>query len=278
MTFRDFVKKNKPTLIYFLSIVFTLTLSNTQTTYYLKTISSFIKYFLYFNYKPIYEIVDYPIATANKFIYLSYMYEENLKLKQKIKKDFLKNLKIQEFLTQKFQQEEINNIKKNLKYKFLDCKVILRDYQSWYDFVIVSINDNYKEVKEDMPVILNEDIDKFYFIGRIWSIENNKAKILLITNPLSAVPVKIKNKNIEGIIIGSSYANLILDYILPDDDIKIGDIVVTSELNNIPENIEIGKVIKIETSTTKIFKRAIVKPSFNINVLKNLLIILNIRE
>ena len=274
MTLSDFVKKNKPTLIYFLSIIFTLTFSNTQTTYYLKTITYFIKYFLYLNYKPIYEIVDYPINVANKFIYLSYMYEENLKLRQKIKKDFLKNITLQELLAQKFRQEELINIKKNLKYKFLDCKVIFRDYQNWYDFVVVSLHNNYKEVKEDMPVLLNEDIDKFYFIGRIWSIENNKAKILLITNPLSAIPAKVKNKNIEGIIIGSSYSNLILDYIMPDDDIKIGDIIVTSGLNNIPENVEIGKVIKIETSQTKIFKQAIVKPNFNINSLKNLIIIL----
>ena len=275
MTLKDFIQKNRPTVIFSFSMIFSLICLSTNITEQLKTIRSFFVYFLYFTYKPIYEVIDYPIRITNKFIVIPYLYEENLKLKDLLKKKYLKNLQIEE-LNQKYLREiYLDEILKNSKYKFIDSKVIFRDYQNWYDYCTINIPQNYETVKEDMPVITNPEPDKFYLVGRIWTIEKNIAKVLLITNPLSAVAVKIKNKNVEGVVLGSGSVDLIMDYVLEEDDIRIGDIIVTSGLNNIPENIEVGEVTKIERSTTPGFKKATIKLKFNINSLKNLLIILS---
>lgn len=277
MTLKEFLQKNRPTVLFFVSIIFSIIFITTPTTNYLKTFRSFLIYFLYFNYIPVYEAYNYPLTIINKFVYISYMYEENMKLRDKFKKDFIKNIQINEIIKKTLREKETENIKQLLKYKFIDTKVISRDYQQWYDYCIINIPKDCKEkIKEDTPVVLNVGIDKFYFVGRVWSVENNIAKILLITNQLSAIPVKVKNKPIEGVILGNSNIYLTFDYILPEDNIQIGDIVVTSGLNNIPEDIEIGEIIEIELSKISGFKKAIVKPKFNINNLKNLLLILTI--
>jgi cell shape-determining protein MreC len=64
-----------------------------------------------------------------------------------------------------------------------------------------------------------------------------------------------------------------MDYILLEDDVRLGDVVITSGIGNMPEGIEIGKVIDISISSTG-FKKATIKLNYNINTLKNLIILL----
>jgi cell shape-determining protein MreC len=86
------------------------------------------------------------------------------------------------------------------------------------------------------------------------------------------LPVKIKDKPIYGVLIGESSVKLSMDYLLLEDDVRIGDVVVTSSIGNLPGGIEIGRVIDVDVSPTG-FKKAVVKLNYNINALKNLIIV-----
>ncbi|MCX7956425.1 MAG: rod shape-determining protein MreC [Endomicrobia bacterium] len=159
-----------------------------------------------------------------------------------------------------------------LNFNITTAKVIIREYNSWYNECIVSIAKS-QNIKKDSPVIIFGEDKRFYFVGRIWDINNNLAKVLLITNPLSKIPVKVRNKPIYGVVVGNSSPEVTMEYILLEDDIKIGDIVETFELNDLIGGIEIGRVVSIETMPTLGFKKAKVKLNFNINMLKELIVI-----
>jgi len=273
MTIKEFVTKNKPTIFFFFSILLSISFLSTQTiTKHIRSIRIFFIYFFSTSYIPVYKIVNYPFDTFNKFIQLSYMYEENIKLKQLVKKLYFEKLNYSAIFEKNQNEQLVNELSKKYNYKLLSAEVISRDCKNWYNECIILV-DTLNVLKEDIPVILYAEPDKFYFVGRIWNIEKNVAKVLLITNPLSMLPVRIRDKPIYGVLIGNSSVILSMDYILLEDDVRLGDVVITSGIGNMPEGIEIGKVIDISISSTG-FKKATIKLNYNINTLKNLIIFL----
>lgn len=274
MSFREFLYKNRPTVLFFLFFILNLGFFATSklTTSYLNNIRSFLIYFFWFSYKPIYQIIDYPLEVVDKFVTIPYLYEENIKLKEKLKKSFLENLYYKQFIEELNNTKKFNELKSLLTIDITNAKVIMREYKNWYNECIIYISEP-QNVKKDAPVVIFSEDKKFYFVGRIWEIEKNIAKVLLITNPLSNIPVKVKNKQVYGVLVGNSSSELTMEYILLDEDIKIGDIIETVELNNLIGGIEIGRVVSVETLSTLGFKKAKVKVNFNINKLKEVIII-----
>lgn len=187
---------------------------------------------------------------------------------------YLKNLAMEKKTKELDFIHKTQEIKTNFKYnEMLPVSVIYRNYFSWYNYLIISKGKNYN-ISEDLPVIMIEYPDKFYLVGRIWTIEENTSKVLLITNSLSGIPVKVKNKPIQGILLGKGNKNPIIEYIRAEDDVRIGDIITTSSvIENIPKGLIIGTVKSVEPSEFG-FKRIVVELSFNINNLNNLIVIL----
>ncbi len=276
MSFKEFLDKNHPTIFYIFSLTFSIIFLSIQlVTYYVSTFRSFFLYFFSYTYRPIYNIINYPLEVTNRFVQIPYLYEENLHLK-KVLWNFYSYKISYDKIFENFRQLEIyNDVKSFKKYDFCLSTVINRNYETWFNELTIEILNKETKIKEDMPVVVYVKPDKFFFVGRIWSVNNNVAKVLLITNSLSMIPAKIKDKEIYGVAIGNSSSDvLFMDYILLEDDVRIGDVVVTNGINNIPLGIEIGRVIDIQLSETG-FKKAVVKLDYNINALKNLLIIAN---
>lgn len=274
MTIKELVGNNRPTVLFIFFFLFSIIcLTSQSTTGYLLTVRSFLIYFFSYTYIPMYKIVSFPLNVVNKFIAIPYLFDENIKLKEVVKNLYVDNLRYQNIIS-KIGTLTAEEIQGNFKYKLLNAEIILRDYKEWYNECISLINniEEIKYVQEDSPVIYYAGEDKFFLVGRVWTIKNNTIKVLLITNPLSMIPVKVKGKQIHGVIIGNNSPVLTMEYILLEDDIRIGDLIVTSGINNIPEGLTIGQVIDIELSQTG-FKKARVKLSFNINALKNLLVL-----
>ncbi len=274
MSFKKFIDKNRPTVVYTFSLIFSMIIISMQfLTYYISTFRSCLIYFFSFTYKPIYNIISYPIEIANKFIRIPYLYEENIHLRKALEKFYTYKLYNENILKNFEYLKNFDNVVLPNKYKLSLGIVINRNYNSWFNECTIKILNKDATIKEDMPVIIYIEPDKFFLVGRIWEINGNIAKVLLITNSISMIPVKVKNKEIYGIIIGSGISNILsMDYILLEDDIRIGDVIISSGINNIPYGIEIGRVVDIQISETG-FKKAIVKLDYNINALKNMLIV-----
>ncbi|MCX7715909.1 MAG: rod shape-determining protein MreC [Endomicrobia bacterium] len=272
MTIKEFVEKHRPTIFYVFFLLFgSICLTTQLITQHLQTFRSFLIYFFSYTYIPIYQIIDYPLRVVNKFVSIPYIIDENIKLREIVKKLYTE--KIRYHNTMNKIETSIGEIDGTLVYKLITAEVIVREYKDWYNECISIVCTDTKDVlKEDLPVIYYTGKDQFFLAGRVWEVKNNVVKVLLITNPLSVIPVKVKNKQIYGVVIGNASPNLVMDYILIEDDIKIGDVIVTSGINNMPEGIEIGYVTNIELSTTG-FKKATVKLNFNINALKTLFIL-----
>jgi len=113
-------------------------------------------------------------------------------------------------------------------------------------------------VQSGQPVMSGDGL----LIGRTTEVENRIAKIALITDPRSKVPVKIlgEDKTI-GIASGSYGAILKMELIPTQEGIAVNDIVVTSNLEeHIPSNLIVGMINEINIHGNEPFKTALVEP------------------
>lgn len=123
-----------------------------------------------------------------------------------------------------------------------DCeigKVIIRDMHNFYNEVVIDIES--ENVKIGSPVINEEGL-----IGIIYKKEKTLSYVKLLTSDYN-VSVKIKdtygNLNAGKITLVDKYA-----------DIKVGDLVYTSGLNEIPKDIYIGKIKKVNMDNENLGK------------------------
>jgi len=131
----------------------------------------------------------------------------------------------------------------------------------------------YKGKKDGIEVGMAA-VSEGYLIGRAYEVGDNYTKIILITDPTSAIPVSIQNTNTNGLARGELGSGLSMEKIPQGEKVSIGDIVITSGLGGeIPRGIIIGKIENIDSNENSLFITASIRPQANLgNVLRVLFI------
>ncbi|MGV0005632.1 MAG: rod shape-determining protein MreC [Candidatus Porifericomitaceae bacterium WSBS_2022_MAG_OTU9] len=90
-------------------------------------------------------------------------------------------------------------------------------------------------------------VDAFGIMGQVVHVEALSSRVLLITDPLHALPVRIDRSGVRMVALGRGGKELLLEYLPPQADIKVGDLVVSSGLGEaFPANYPVGHVSRVE--------------------------------
>lgn len=135
---------------------------------------------------------------------------------------------------------------------------------------VLTINKGGKNgLKTGMAVISNG-----FMAGRISEISENSAKVQLVTDSMSAIPVTLKSANTNGIAKGGIGYGLSMEKIPQGEQINSGDIVITSGLGGeVPKGLILGIVEKITKQENSLFIDATVRPSANLGTLSSIIVI-----
>jgi rod shape-determining protein MreC len=148
------------------------------------------------------------------------------------------------------------------------AQVFARDPSNWFKTVMVDKGER-NRVSKDMAVVTSEGV-----VGRVIEVSPNTAKVLLITDPNSALDVTIQRSRSQGIMEGKVEEICVLKYVLKSDDVQVGDKVITSGLGGIfPRGLMIGTVSKVERKRPGIFQYLEVTPSVDFSKLEEVLIL-----
>ncbi len=108
----------------------------------------------------------------------------------------------------------------------------------------------------NMPVV-----NPLGVVGRVIAASPHTSQVLLITDPNSAIPAIIESSRVKGIVKGTGSNILSLEYVRMDDEVQVGDCVITSGLLGIfPKGLKIGYVQEVRKDERKIFAEVLVKP------------------
>ena len=115
------------------------------------------------------------------------------------------------------------------------------------------------------------------FIGKIVSVHEKSAIVQLINDTQSRIAATILNHDHSlGIVEGGFGISVRLKFIPQNEEVKVGDIVVSSGLQeNIPRGLVIGTVEAVEKKPQEPFQQAILRPLRNLNDITAVMVLLS---
>ena len=93
-------------------------------------------------------------------------------------------------------------------------------------------------LRAGMPVVTDQGL-----VGRIIEVQANGSRVLLVTDPSSAISARLQTTRAEGTVEGQVSGNLEMTYIPLGAQIQDGDLVLTSGMGgNLPPDLVLGQV------------------------------------
>jgi rod shape-determining protein MreC len=154
--------------------------------------------------------------------------------------------------------------------QYVAATVIGRDLSPFIKYVFIDAGSD-DGLRHGMPVVTQDGL-----VGRIDAVTAGGARVQLITDPGSAVNVRLQTSNIEAVLTGSLTGDLSLEMLPREADISVGEIVLTSGLGgSYPPNIFIGQIQSIQNLENELFKYATIQPLVDFSDLSVVLVITN---
>ena len=164
------------------------------------------------------------------------------------------------------------DFKENQDIETLPARVIAEDATSW--FRTITINKGLDQgVVEGLPVVVAEGV-----VGRVVRSSPDFARVLLLTDASSAVASLLQGNRARGICRGNG-EHLVFDFVLRQEEVKVGDRVITSGMGGVfPKGLTVGTVLNVNRQEFGLFQEIEVVPSVDFSHLEEVLILLRSSE
>ena len=154
--------------------------------------------------------------------------------------------------------------------RYIAAAVIQYDTSPFLHYVVINRGSD-DGVRRGMPVVTDQGL-----IGQVAAVTSGAARIQLITDPASAVNVRMQKTGENAVLRGTLTGDLILDMIPQSASVQAGDLVVTSSLGgNYPPNLVIGQLTNVRKRDFDLFQSANLQPAVNFQSLEIVLVITN---
>ena len=125
-------------------------------------------------------------------------------------------------------------------------------------------------VRSNMGVITPDGV-----VGKVIETYPNTSRVLLLTDKDSGVGAKLADSGIQSPVGGIGEPLLTMKYVPNDDDVNLGERVITSGMDRIfPRDIPVGTVVEIKPGNP--FKQIRIKPAANLERLEEVLVLLTL--
>ena len=162
----------------------------------------------------------------------------------------------------------ILDFKKESEIQLIPARVIGRDPISEYHLITVSRGKKHGADK-NMIVITEEGV-----VGYVFRVFSDFSHIILLTDPQAVIPAVVQRSRIYGAITGKDRSHCELKYLKRRDDVKIGDVIVTSGLHlSYIGGFPIGKVTNIKKQKYGLTQEVTVQPFINPSRLEEIFIV-----
>jgi rod shape-determining protein MreC len=217
-------------------------------------------------YMAFYEFLTVPRDVANLRQQNITLESENARLQAQV-------IELQQQLAdQQYESALLQYAKQHTENRYAAAEVIGRDPSPFLKYIIIRRGSD-DGIRHGMPVVTEQGL-----VGRIAQVNAGASSVELITDPSSAVNVRLQAAQRDAVLIGSVTGDLILDMVPQDIKIPNGDVVLSSGLGGLyPSNLMIGQVISVHQKQNDLFQTASVQPVVDFSALKIVLVITNFK-
>jgi rod shape-determining protein MreC len=205
---------------------------------------------------------------GERYIFLTRVQQENEALQRTVSALRQENNRLQEAMLAQERLKKLYPLQVQHPSPAILAQIFARDPSSWFKTLLVGKGEG-EGVSKNMAVVVSEGV-----VGRVIEVSANTAKVLLVTDPNSAVDVIIQRSRAQGIMEGKVEEFGILKYVQKSDDVQVGDKVITSGLGGVfPKGLMMGTITKVERKRPGIFQYIEVTPAVDFSRLEEVLIL-----
>jgi rod shape-determining protein MreC len=123
-------------------------------------------------------------------------------------------------------------------------------------------------VKRNMAVITPDGA-----VGKVVEVYRDASQVLLLTDKESGAGAMLVASRIQAPVGGTGDPNMVLKYVATEDDVKVGEKIVTSGMDKIfPRDIPLGTVVEVKEGNP--FKQIRVQPAAKMDRLETVIVLL----
>jgi rod shape-determining protein MreC len=195
---------------------------------------------------PVLELISSPIATVSNgiqtFNNLKIIRTENVYLKQKIMRLMQWQAVAQKLQAENIALHKLLGVVRDKKVKYITARVIAGSGGTLSNMLI--LNSGKKDgVRKGQAVVSDRGI-----VGRVQQVSSRSARVLMLTDINSRVPVLMVNTRIRAVMTGSNNAQAKLIHLPQEARVALGDRVVTSGHGGaFPPGLPVGTIASVGT-------------------------------
>ncbi len=205
----------------------------------------------------------------NTYFALASVAEENRRLRGELRLAQTARTRCTETELASTRLRELLRLRRTMDDPVLAAEVIARDPSPWYRSITVNRGTAHG-VRKGLPVVVPEGV-----AGVISHVSDRHARVLLLTDPNSAVDVLVQRTRARGMVKGDAAGMCTCEYVLHRYEVRKDDILVSSGLDGIfPKGLSVGRVAEVLPVSSGIFQKIRVVPFADFEKLEEVLILL----
>jgi rod shape-determining protein MreC len=194
---------------------------------------------------------------------------ENVKLREAVKELNTREAANREALLAAERLRELLGLRQQIKVPSVAATVIGADATPWFATFLIDRGAQ-DGLREGMPVVATDGI-----VGQVVKVADATARVLLLTDPASAVAGVVQRSRARGVVRGKGQGYCSLEFSLSNEDVAVGDLIVTSGVGGLfPKGLPVGEVTMVRKGSYGIFQAVDIRPTVNTSRLEEVLVLL----
>lgn len=203
------------------------------------------------------------------YVWLLTVEEERNGLLLQVKQLEEKNSTLIEFERENERLRSLLNFSQETGHRGVVASVVGHDPSNWLRMITIDKGEK-DGISPGLAVV-----DGHAIVGQVTVVTNSSAKVLLLTDHLSAIDAIVQSSRAPGIAEGMSSGDLSLKFVSKEDTVMINDRVIASGLDGVyPKGMLIGVVTAVNTEVSGQFQSVDVLPRANFRHLETVLVLL----
>jgi len=202
------------------------------------------------------------------YVNLIGVHEENQRLREQARRFQAEVVAYREDRLANARLRRLLQLKESSGLPMLSAAVVATSATPWFRTVIIDRGSR-NGVARGMAVVLPEGI-----VGRVISVSAGHAKVLLANDRNSAIDAVVQRSRVQGIFVGAGDGMGSLKYVARRDDIRSGDLIISSGLGGVfPKGLPLGVVEGVATERAGVFKSVQVRPTVDFGSLEEVMVV-----
>jgi len=204
-----------------------------------------------------------------RYLFLVNLEEENRALKARIAELMKESNIYRELYLEERRLKDLFGLKESLKLPVIAARVIERENSQIFKAILIN-RGTADGLRVGLPVIAAKGV-----VGRIIEASWNVSRVLLVNDYNSNIDAVLQSSRLQGILQGGSTTGCMLKYIEKSEEVKPGEMVITSGLGGIfPKGLILGSVLAADRKGSGLFQKVDVLPAVRFSQLEEVLVVI----